>query len=79
MLGPAYYAQVFTYNAFEDCFQNMLMLFHDQICYNFKQTDCSIRVYPRLECLIGDCSIRVNRSYSMACKFNWRRFTATST
>ena len=22
MLGPAYYAQVFTYNAFEHCFQN---------------------------------------------------------
>ena len=30
MLGPAYYAQVFTYNVFEHCFQNMLILF--QIC-----------------------------------------------
>ena len=35
MLGPAYYAQVFTYNAFEDCFQNMLMLFQIIMTANF--------------------------------------------
>ena len=35
MLGPAYYAQAFIYNAFEDCFQNMLMLFQIIMSANF--------------------------------------------
>ena len=37
MLGPTYYAQVFTYNAFEGCFQNMLISNnYDSKFYNFK-------------------------------------------